>query len=87
MGGSNHLRSLQVPITITLGRLYRVIQAAMGWTDNPLREFIIGDERLGIPYSDDDFLPYPLCPETCVKLDVALMGRRHFDDLHDFGDD
>lgn len=77
-------RRVQVPANITLGRLHRVIQAAMGWTDSHLHEFIVGDVHVGIP--DDDVLPYPIQPEVRVKPDTALLGRRHFDYLYDFGD-
>ena len=79
-------RQVQVPINITLGRLNRVIQAAMGWTDTHLHEFIIGDEHYGVPHEDDDFLPYPVHPEARARLDAVLFGRRHFDYLYDFGD-
>jgi len=79
-------RQVQVPADITLERLHRVIQAAMGWTDSHLHEFIVGDEHFGVPDEDDDFLPYPVHSETRVKLDAVLSGRRHFDYLYDFGD-
>jgi hypothetical protein len=79
-------RTVQVPANITLGRLHRVIQATMGWTDSHLHEFIVGDDHFGVPHDDDDFLPYLLHAETRIKLDAALGGRRHFDYLYDFGD-
>ena len=79
-------RRIQVPHSITLGRLHRVIQATMGWTDSHLHEFIIGGAHFGVPDPENDYLPYPVHPEGRVKLDTALMGRRHFDYLYDFGD-
>jgi hypothetical protein len=79
-------REVQVPANVTLGRLHRVIQTAMGWSDSHLHEFIVGDDHFGVPHEDDDLLPYRVHPEARVRLDTALLGRRHFDYLYDFGD-
>lgn len=79
-------RRVQLPRSITLGRLHRVIQAAMGWTDRHLHEFIIGSAHFGVPDPENDYLPYTVHAEGRIKLDTALMGRRHFDYLYDFGD-
>ena len=42
-------RRLWVADTLTLARLDRVIQAAMGWTNSHLHEFVIAGRRYGIP--------------------------------------
>ena len=42
-------RRLWVPGTLTMAKLDRVIQAAMGWTNSHLHEFEVGGKRYGIP--------------------------------------
>lgn len=69
---------------ITLDRLHDVIQIVMGWQDNHLHEFSIGNKR------------YTEYPES--KAEGLACGRFHLDDvikrkgrtfdyLYDFGDD
>ena len=79
-------RRVLVPANVTLGRLHRVIQAAMGWTDSHLHEFVIDGQHYGNPDLDDDMLPYQVIAETRARLLSALNGRRRFDYLYDFGD-
>lgn len=79
-------RRVRVPANITLGRLHRVIQTVMGWTDSHLHEYIIGGQRYGQPDPDWD-LPHQITPEARVKLATALSGRKSFTYLYDFGDD
>lgn len=79
-------RRVLVPANITLGRLHRVIQAAMGWTDSHLHEFVIDGLHYGVSDPDDDMLPYQVIAETRARLLSALNGRRRFDYLYDFGD-
>ncbi len=38
-----------MPNTITLAKLHRVLQAAMGWTDSHLHRFVAGDTVYGDP--------------------------------------
>ena len=67
-------RRVLVPANITLGRLHRVIQAAMGWTDSHLHEFVIDGQHYGNPDLDDDMLPYPMCvagAQACPPEDVG----------------
>ncbi len=42
-------RRLAVPRTITLAKLHRVLQAALGWTDSHLHQFVVGDTTYGDP--------------------------------------
>ncbi len=79
-------RRVLVPADITLGRLHRVIQAAMGWTDSHLHEFVIDGQHYGVPDPDDSMLPYRVIAETRTRLLSALNARRRFDYLYDFGD-
>jgi hypothetical protein len=80
-------RRLFVPETIKLPKLHRIFQAAMGWTDSHLHEFIMG----GVRYSDPD----PDIGEELEHVDeknvvlVRALGldARCFDYVYDFGDD
>lgn len=76
-------RRLEIPADIRLGRLHRVLQAAMGWADSHLHAFHIGDAVYGVP--DPDF-PDHTENERNVRLDrVAGPGDRlHYE--YDFGD-
>jgi len=79
-------RRLLVPDTITLARLHRVLQIAMGWTDSHLHEFDIGGARYGIPDPDWPDSP-PVTPEGRVTLVRAIApGVKQFGYLYDFGD-
>jgi hypothetical protein len=80
-------RRVRVPADITLRRLHRVIQAAMGWQDYHLHEFEIGDRRYGEP--DDDPWPgdEPTFNESNVKLGTLIeRGVERFRYVYDFGD-
>ena len=61
-------RRVLVPANITLGRLHRVIQAVMGWTDSHLHEFVIDGQHYGVPDPDDSMLPYRVISETRARL-------------------
>lgn len=78
-------RRLLVPATITLPKLHRAIQGAMGWTNSHLHQFHIDQVRYGEPdpYDDAD-----LMDEKGVKLSALLVGQvREFIYDYDFGDD
>jgi hypothetical protein len=79
-------RRLIVPETITLPILHRVFQAAVGWTNSHLHEFVIGGVRYSEP--DPDFDEELHVDERNVELQKALgMDARCFDYVYDFGDD
>lgn len=80
-------RRLVVPETITLPKLHQVFQAAFGWTNSHLHEFVIGGVRYSEPDPDfDDELRH--VGERGIKLHKALgIDARCFDYVYDFGDD
>jgi hypothetical protein len=78
-------RRVWVPDTITLSRLHRTIQAAMGWTDSHLHEFEIARERYGVPDPEWD-APNAPRSEARVRLASCLGGHKQFHYLYDFGD-
>ena len=86
-------RRLEVTSDLMLDRLHDVLQAAMGWTDSHLHEFVSGasaTDRLAEHYRPVDSIDDGLdgIDETSVRLDELLVdpGDRLFY-VYDFGDD
>ena len=79
-------RRLWVADTLTLAKLDRVIQAAMGWTNSHLHEFKIAGRRYGMP---DDEWPDDNPPADDRRSHIgAVLGDSvsEFTYLYDFGD-
>lgn len=77
-------RRLQVKSDITLGKLHRVLQDALGWTDSHLHDFEIAGERYGM--KDFDGFDEDLRDETRYKLNKLVDQKRRFEYEYDFGD-
>jgi hypothetical protein len=79
-------RRLLVPADIRLPRLHRVFQAALGWTNSHLHEFIINGARYADP--DPEWMEeLKQKDERRVPLATALGGEsRAFEYCYDFGD-
>lgn len=77
-------RRVQVPANITLPKLHRVIQAAMGWTNSHLHSFRVGEHEYAQP---DELEELDFIDEKGVKLD-SLIGDSidAFSYQYDFGD-
>jgi hypothetical protein len=76
-------RRILVPGDINLGQLHKVIQAAMGWTNMHMHEFLIDGEG----YSDPEAELEDLRNELRYRLSqVAPPTRRSFHYMYDFGD-
>lgn len=76
-------RRIEVPVDIKLGRLHRVLQTAMGWSDSHLHAFRVGDVTYGIPgseFSDETR------NERNVRLDKVAANGDTFIYEYDFGD-
>jgi len=77
-------RRVQVPADYTLARLHKVIQAAMGWQDYHLHEFIIGGRVYGDPAVDEEDR---LLDDRTVRLQkLDLVIGEHIEYVYDFGD-
>jgi hypothetical protein len=77
-------RRLLVTDSITLYNLHRIIQAAMGWEDGHLHQFIIEDEYYGIP-SPEDW--EPVVDERRRRLNQVVSSENDkFIYEYDFGD-
>jgi hypothetical protein len=77
-------RRIQVPASITLPQLHRVLQVVMGWEDYHLHQFTIAHERYGEP--DPDFAD-DMINENRVRLGQVIRGEKaRFLYEYDFGD-
>ena len=79
-------RRVLVPGTMTLAKLHRVIQAAMGWRDSHLHEFIIDEQRYGEPDAGWDE-EGGVSSERKATVAKAMLGCRSARYIYDFGDD
>ncbi len=76
-------RAIEVPANTKLGKLHRIVQIAMGWTDTHLHAFRADDAAYGVP--DPDF-PGDMKNERNVRLDrIAAAGDTLIYE-YDFGD-
>ena len=77
-------RRIQVTSDTTLGKLHRILQIIMGWSDYHLHEFIIDEIHYGEPDPDSMF---EVKKEKNVKLSkVILREGAKFTYIYDFGD-
>jgi len=78
-------RRIQVPADIKLGKLHRILQAAMGWYDAHLHAFRVGHETYGVP-DPDPLFDTEMQNERNVRLDrIAAEGDQLIYE-YDFGD-
>ncbi len=79
-------RRIQVLADIPLSKLHRILQAAMGWSDSHLHQFIVGDTFYGIP-DPDSFMDTGTKYESRAKLNqIAPAEKFKFVYEYDFGD-
>jgi hypothetical protein len=80
-------RRIHVPADFTLAQLHRVIQAAMGWQNYHLHEFIVSGRTYGIPDPDFDVEREVVDDRTARLRDLNLSPGTRLAYLYDFGDD
>ena len=77
-------RRLEVSDQITLAKLHKILQVAMGWTDSHLHQFIIGKQYYGEPDSE---MGLQTLNEKRIKLSqLPLKEKSKFIYEYDFGD-
>ena len=77
-------RRVQVASDVTLAKLHRIIQVAVGWYDSHLHQFIVGETYYGVPSRED---LSKVKDEKKVRLDQVLSGPgRKMVYEYDFGD-
>ncbi|NCJ05296.1 plasmid pRiA4b ORF-3 family protein [Synechococcales cyanobacterium C] len=78
-------RRVQVPSTMTLGKLHKIIQLVMGWYDCHLHEFEIHGQSYGQP--DPDFGFEDMLSERNVRLERFVTREKFkFSYVYDMGD-
>lgn len=78
-------RRVWVEGQFSLGQLHHILQAAMGWTDAHLHEFIIDGKHYGNP-ENDEFGELDIIDESDVLLSSILRNGVEFEYHYDFGD-
>jgi hypothetical protein len=79
-------REVEVPTSITLKVLHDIVQAAIGWMDYHLWEFVVGGRTYGLPM-DEDWGTEPRKEAAKVRLrEVLGSGKTVIDYTYDFGD-
>ncbi len=76
-------RVIDVPASATLPELHELLQAAIGWTDSHLHQFVTPQETYGIVIPGEEMWPEDQRDETGARL--ADLGTE-FEYLYDFGD-
>lgn len=80
-------RRIQTPGPVTLAELHRIIQAAMGWEDSHLHQFIAGGIVYGPSEPDLDDATFEMKDERRARLSqVAPTEGSKFTYEYDFGD-
>ena len=74
------IRVIDVPSVVTLPELHELLQAAVGWTDSHLHEFVTGDARYGVP--DPESMEDEQDESGVLLSDLPTR----FSYLYDFGD-
>ena len=80
-------RRIQVPDTLLLSGLHDALQAALGWTDSHLHQFVKGDTYWSDPGWYEDFDDIEVIDESRVRIGQVLLGEGdsvRYD--YDFGD-
>lgn len=79
-------RQIQVRSDITLGKLHRILQAVMGWTDTHLHQFTIRGKQYWIPDEGDMALRKMIDERKHRLRDVVSRKASRFTYVYDFGD-
>lgn len=77
-------RRLQVSGDVTLAKLHRILQIAMGWTDSHLHQFRIGENYYSTPQPEWDFDVQDEKKARLIKVAPAEKFRFVYE--YDFGD-
>jgi Plasmid pRiA4b ORF-3-like protein len=76
-------RVIDVPASATLPELHELLQAAIGWTDSHLHQFVTSEATYGMEIPGEEVWPQDQLDEASARL--ADLGAR-FEYLYDFGD-
>lgn len=80
-------RRLEVPGQTRLDKLHLILQAAMGWWNAHLHQFIVGQTYYGEPHPDYDMWGPEMLDESKYRLNqIAPREKSKFVYEYDFGD-
>lgn len=81
-------RTLLVAESITLAELHRALQAAFGWENSHLHEFIVARQRFAekAPRGEHWGGPAPADERKVVLAELGLRPGQKFQYMYDFGD-
>ncbi|KIL96922.1 TnpR protein [Paramagnetospirillum magnetotacticum MS-1] len=80
-------RRVDVPLSTSLMGLHDIIQVAMGWQDEHLFDFRVGDKIYSEPYPDDDMYERKTYNAKSIRLKTLVeRGVGQFLYTYDFGD-
>ena len=83
-------RRLHIPLDVTFARLHGVLQAAFGWKDAHLHEFIVGGLSVGNPaFNEDGWSSHRTLDAESLRLRDLRIGydvTLSFEYVYDFGD-
>ncbi len=81
-------RVVDLPLAISLAELHEIIQAAMGWTNSHLYQFVVGEASYGVPDPDWEEPGMPMRDAAGTPLADLLAGREgRIAYVYDFGDE
>lgn len=76
-------RRVRVPSDASLGVLHEVIQAAFGWTNSHLHDFLIGEIRFGMVDAEDEIFSVD---QNAAPLGAVALANAPIIYRYDFGD-
>ena len=76
-------RRVAVRTSMNVVALHKVIQAAMGWLDYHLWEFVVDDRKYGMPDPDRPHVKNGAMTQLAA---ILTSGMTEFDYVYDFGD-
>ncbi len=81
-------RDFRVPASIKLSKLSDVIQIAMGWQNEHLHEFSVGEMRIGVSDPEYASVGTEIIDERKIRLKDVVAGEGgEFTYVYDFGDE
>jgi len=79
-------RRLEIENGLTFAELHDILQAAMGWEDAHLYEFVVGNQHIGPTGGTEFGWGEPPLPSEEVEIGQVLGRKKSFRYLYDFGD-
>ena len=79
-------RAIEIPTSITLDAVHDIVQAAMGWQDSHLWEFVVDRQSYGPPMEDAWGETRGKAASAVRLRDLLSPGKTRISYTYDFGD-